>query len=136
MAWRPSDEWQRQVDEQAAQMARGELSAEDAYAMALWSDSLRADTDAALNTFEAELGALNHPPDADVLRVAERLVVGLNQVNGTHVNAGLVGYETEEREQLCDYIEASLEEAGIQVRALEARNGMSQGELVDRWRDW
>jgi hypothetical protein len=34
------------------------------------------------------------------------------------------------------YIDASLTESGIDVAALEARNGIERNTLVDRWREW
>jgi hypothetical protein len=58
MARRPNDEWQQQVDEQAAALAEGSLTPDDAYASRLWPESLRVGTDAALATFEHELRAL------------------------------------------------------------------------------
>jgi hypothetical protein len=136
MARRPSSEWQQQVDEQAAELARGSLSAADAYATVLWPESLRTETDAALAAFESELRALRSPTDEDVLAVVERAVLALNKINERHENKGLIGYETGEREELCAYIDASLEESGIDVAALEARNGLDRHELAGQWRDW
>ena len=136
MAERPSDEWQRKANEQVADIARGVLSPADAYAEQLWPRSLRIGTDAALATFERELHALRAPADADILDVVQRLVLTLNEINQQHVRAGLTGYETDEREQLCDYIDASLEDSGFDLAALEVRNGIGRGEIADRWRNW
>jgi len=136
VARRPSDEWQRRVDEQAAELAQGSLSPADAYAARLWPESLRVGTDAALARFEHELRALDFPSDVDLLDVVQRLVLALNAINEEHVRAGLIGIETGEREDLCDYINASLEEAGVDLVALEARNGIDRGEIAGRWRDW
>ena len=137
MARRPSDEWQRRVDEQAADVARGSLSAADAYAERLWPESLRVGTDAALAGFELELRALKSPSDVDILGMVQRLVLTLNEINERqHMRAGLIGYETGEREELCDYINVSLEESGVDIVALEARNGIDRGEIAGRWRNW
>jgi hypothetical protein len=122
VARRPSYEWQRRVDEQAAELAQGSLSPADAYAARLWPESLRVGTDAALARFEHELRALNSPSDADILDVVQRLVLALNAINEQHERAGLIGIENDEREELCDYINASLEEYGFDLVALEARN--------------
>jgi hypothetical protein len=102
----------------------------------LWPESLRADTDAALARFEAELRALSSPSDEDILGLVERVVLALNKISERHVSAGLIGYETGEREQLCAYIDASLEESGIDVEALEQRHGIDRHEIAGRWRKW
>jgi hypothetical protein len=136
MARRPSDECQRRVDEQAAALAWGVSFPADAYAARLWPESLRVGTDNALARFERELGALKSPPDADIIGVVQRLVLALHEINKQQERDGLISYETDEREQLCDYIDASLEESGIDLLALEARNGIDRGEIAGRWRNW
>lgn len=136
MVRRPSDEWQRKVDEEAAEVTQGARSPTDVYAVVLWPESLRSGTDAALASFEAELAALKSSTGADVLGVVERVVLTLNKINEQHVTAGLVGYETGEREELCDYITSSLRESGIDVEALEERNGADRGDIAGRWRAW
>ncbi len=78
VAMRPSDEWQRRVEEQAAELAQGTLSPEDAYASGLWPESLRVSTDAALAAVEDQLRALAAPSDAEVLAVVKRVVLALN----------------------------------------------------------
>lgn len=133
---RPSDKWQREVEEQAAEIAKGTLSPDRAYASVLWPESLRVSTDAALAAFENELHALVSPSDAEVFGVVQRLVLALNEITKQHERAGKIGYETGEREELCDYVDASLEEAGIDVKALAARHGLSQYQITDRWRRW
>lgn len=133
---RPSDEWQRRVDEEAAELARGTLSPELASARHLWPESLRVATDAALAKFEAQVRALRLPSDMDILGVVKRLVLTLNKINDEHVRSGKAGYETDERDELCDYINASLQEAGVDVQALETRHGARPGDIAAKWRDW
>ena len=62
-----------------------------------------------------------------------RVVLDLNQVNDDHDGAG---YETGEREQLCDYIDAVLGEAGIDVPAMAERSGIGRWEITDEWCEW
>lgn len=133
---RPSDEWQRKVDEEATEAARGARAPTDVHAAVLWPESLRSGTDAALASFEAELAALKTSTDAAVLAAVESLVLALNKINEQHVNAGLMGYETDERDELCDYITESLRRFGIDVKGLEQRNGADPGDIAGRWRDW
>jgi len=63
-------------------------------------------------------------------------VLALNKVNERQRDAGSIGYETGEREELCEYIDASLEESGIDVRGLEGRHGIDRAEIAGNWRDW
>jgi hypothetical protein len=127
--------WRERVEEEAAEVARGELAPDDASAAHLWSDQLIAGTDAVLAGFEAELGALVDPSDQDVLDVVRRAVLALNQVNYRVGDAGLIGYETEERNQLGRYFDDSLAESGIDVAALAARNDIPDGDITGG-RDW
>lgn len=115
---------------------RAEELGDKASASYLWPESLSADTDAALSEFEAALHVRKSWADAELLAVVKSLVLTLNKINDQHVRAGYAGYETEEREHLCDYITAALEESGIDVRALEARNGAEPGDIAGKWRDW
>jgi hypothetical protein len=136
VARRPSDEWTRQVEEQSARLEQGSLSPDNAYASRLWPESLRASTDAALAAFDSEFRALASASDENILNVVKRLVLALNNIHEQHVRAGQTSYETGEREELCEYIDASLEESGIDVAALTARRGIGRWELTDEWRAW
>ena len=107
----------------------------------MWPESLIASTDAALAAFEADLAVLlsateNALDDKDVLAVVRRAVLALNAINDQHERTGQTGYETGEREDLCDYIDATLTESGIDVAALTTRNGREPGELIGEWRTW
>jgi len=133
---RPNGKWQEKVEAEAAELANGSLSPDRAYASVLWPESLRVSTDAALAAFEDELHALVSSSDAEILGTVQRLVVALNKINDQHVRSGQTGYETDEREELCDYIDASLEESGIDLPTLEARHGIEHGEIAGQWRDW
>ena len=94
-------------------------------ASVLWPESLIAATDAALAAFENELHALRSPSDGAIRGVVERVVL-----------VGHIGYETGEREDLCEYIDSALCESGIDVVALAARNGFRRWPLTDKWRKW
>jgi hypothetical protein len=129
---RPTDEWRQYRADDDARRADGTLSPEEAAAAGLWPDSLIARTDAVLAAFEAEARTV---PDSDeaVFGVIERVVVALNDVNAEH---GGAGYETDERELLCAYIDEVLTEAGVDVAALAARRGIGRHEITDDWREW
>ena len=133
MARRPSDAWRRQVEEEAARLAQGALTPDQICAAKLWPESLLNSTDAALTGFEDNLRTLTSPSDEDVFDAVKSLILALNQINAQH---GGAGYETGEREELCDYIDASLSESGIDVEALAARKNIGRWEITDRWRQW
>jgi hypothetical protein len=133
MARRPSDTWRRQVEEEAAQLTHGALTPDQMCAAKLWPETLLNSTDAALTEFEHNLRTLTSPSDEDVFGTVKRLILALNQINAQH---GGAGYETGEREELYDYIDASLSETGIDVEALAARENIGRWEITDRWRQW
>ncbi|MFF4045554.1 hypothetical protein ACFYZ5_02725 [Streptomyces chartreusis] len=58
---------------------------------------------------------------------------GTNDRDGRH---GGVGFCTEEREQLCEYIDRILGEHGVDVAAPAARQGIDRSAITDRWRNW
>jgi hypothetical protein len=136
VARRPSDEWHRRVAEEAAEVAQGSLSPDDVNAAVVWPEPLRSGTDTVLAAFEEQLRTLASPSDEDVLRAVRQVALALNEVNDRQSHTGSFGYETEEREELCKYIDASLEESRIDVRALEARHGIDRGEIAGNWRRW
>ncbi|MCX5526523.1 hypothetical protein OG342_27295 [Streptomyces bobili] len=133
MAIRPSARWRALVDEQAAELAAGARTPSDAFLSELFPESLLAATDGALHAFESEAGRLRDRDDEQVFEAVRRVVLALNEINEDHDGAG---YETEEREELCLYIDQALTEYGIDVTALASRRGISRTEITDDWRDW
>ncbi|MGW4551479.1 hypothetical protein ACH121_30760 [Streptomyces sp. NB004] len=81
----------------------------------------------------ATYGASARAETEQISAVIKRVVLELNEINEDHDGAG---YETEEREELCLYIDQTLTEHGIDVPALAARRGISRTEITDGWRDW
>ncbi|MBR7828283.1 hypothetical protein KDK95_18360 [Actinospica sp. MGRD01-02] len=100
---------------------------------ALFPESLLTRTDEVLAVFEVEVAALNDPSDEQVFTAVRNVVLALNRVNREN---GGVGYETGEREQLCDYIDKTLAEFGIDVPALAERSDLGRYAITDRWRTW
>jgi hypothetical protein len=133
MAIRPSARWRARVDEEARELAVGTRAPSDAFLSELFPESLLAATDEALRTFESDVEALRGQDDEQVFEAIKRVVLVLNEINEDHDGAG---YETEEREELCLYIDQTLVEHGIDVPALAARRGISRTEITDDWRDW
>lgn len=133
MPIRPSDHWRDSVEQEKRDIAAGMLEPEEAFMTRLFPESLLIRTDQVLAAFEADLATLSDPSDDQVLAVVERTVLALNEVNREH---GCTGYETGEREQLCDYIDKTLTDAGIDVVALASRRGIGRYEITDEWRRW
>jgi len=99
----------------------------------LFPDSLLARTDEVLAAFEASVTALADPSDDEVFAAVERVVLALNAVNVEYDEAA---YETDEREELCAYLDETLTEASVDVAALAARRGLTRHEITDAWREW
>ncbi|MEV7982782.1 hypothetical protein [Streptomyces sp. NPDC086519] len=99
----------------------------------LFPEELLTSTDAVLDTFESELPGLGEADVAQLFGVVERVVLALNAVNEAHDESG---YETDEREQLCQFIDQSLTEHGVDIVALTARHGLGRYQLTDKWRKW
>jgi hypothetical protein len=133
MAERPTTNWRRGVAEEAAEVAAGTLDPDCAGMADLYPDELLSATDAVLDAFEAELPTLDKEDDEQVFAVVERVVQALNAVNEAHDECA---FETDEREQLCLYIDEALTERGVDVSALTSRHGLGRLELTDQWRDW
>jgi hypothetical protein len=120
MAERPTTTWRTDVAEHAE------------YAD-LFPEPMIVRTDEVLAEFEAEVAAFDDPSDDEVFAAVENVVLALNVVNEEYDESA---YETDERELLCSYIDATLTEAGIDVAALAARRGLGRYEITDKWRDW
>ncbi|MET7860054.1 hypothetical protein ABZS81_23130 [Streptomyces sp. NPDC005318] len=121
--------------EVARDVEAGILGPECAGAAEMYPESLLRATDSVLEVFEAEMCVLVEPSDEEVLGAVERVVLALNAVDGDASHGG-AGYCTEEREQVCEYIDLTLGEHGVDVAALAARRGINRGEITDAWRDW
>jgi hypothetical protein len=96
------------------------------------SESLLARIDETLQTFETNLAALSDPSDEQIFRVIETVIVSLNR---HHFDDG-ADFGTIDREELCDYVDQALTEAGIDVDALAERRGIDPAAITDQWRDW
>jgi hypothetical protein len=96
------------------------------------SESLLARIDETLQTFETDLAALRDPSDEQIFSVIENVVVSLNTY---HFEDG-ADFDTIDCEELCDYIDQSLTEAGIDVEALAERRGIDPAAITAAWRDW
>ncbi|WP_155368580.1 hypothetical protein [Catellatospora vulcania] len=130
MIERPTTEWRRAVREQQQALAAGTLSPDEAYAERLWPRAFTDAVDAALAAYEAEVAALREPSDDELFAAAEHVVLALNDIDEEHGHI-----ETDERDELCAYIEDVLTDAGVDVRALCARRGEDR-EALTAGRDW
>ncbi|MFF4693876.1 hypothetical protein [Streptomyces sp. NPDC001307] len=133
MAERPTTSWRRGIAEEAEELAAGTMDPECACMAGLFPEELLTATDAVLDVFETELPGLVEASDERVFVVVERVILALNAVNEAHNGNA---FETDEREELCDYIDESLTEHGVDVVALTARRGLGRYQLTDKWRKW
>jgi hypothetical protein len=130
MIERLTHQWRRETVEQQAAVAAGTLSPDEAYALTFFPPAFVDAVDAALAAYEQEIASLDPPTDEAVWLAVERVVVTLNGVDlafDHHI-------ETMTREELSEYIDAVLADAGIDVEALLQRRGVD--EAAGQWRDW
>ncbi|MDG5806925.1 hypothetical protein P9869_30525 [Streptomyces ossamyceticus] len=101
----------------------------------LYPESLLQAIEQALQAFEENVRALTAPSDAEVFDSIKTVVLHLNTINEDDQHGG-AGFCTDEREQLCEYIDQTLNEHGIDVAGLAARSGIGRADITDSWRDW
>ncbi|MFI7492959.1 hypothetical protein ACIBXA_31765 [Micromonospora echinaurantiaca] len=133
MPERPTVGWRHHLEEQRAQLRAGTLRECEGWALEAYTDSFIAAADSALATFEQMLAQVDPQSDPAVLGAVQQVVLALNDINTNHNDAS---FDTDEREQLCEYIDEALVGAGIDTEALAARHGLKRWEITDRWRDW
>ncbi|MFJ7044884.1 hypothetical protein ACIQVC_15930 [Streptomyces sp. NPDC101112] len=133
MAERPTESWRQDMAEEAEEIAAGTMDPECACMVGLYPEALLTAMDAVLDEFEGALPGLGAAADETVLAVVEHVVLALNAVNEAHEGAA---FQTDEREELCGYIDLSLTEHGVDVVALTARHGLGRYQLTDKWRKW
>ncbi|SNS35329.1 hypothetical protein SAMN05216252_105136 [Actinacidiphila glaucinigra] len=109
------------------------MDSECAYLADSYSESFLSDTDTVLAGFERDVSVLAAPSGEQVLHIVERVVLALNEVHHRHKSSG---YDTDEREQLCVFIDDVLTQHGIDVSRLASLHGVSRYEITDRWRRW
>jgi hypothetical protein len=137
MVKRPTARWRELLVDDKAGLASGALDPDEAFAIELWPEPMIHETDEVLDRFDTTVADLvehrfEAAPDAEIFEVIRRVVLDLNAVDARHDGP----YETGEREELCEYIENVLDEAGIDVDALATRHRMTRHEITDEWRDW
>jgi hypothetical protein len=98
-----------------------------------YSEGFLRAVDAALDAFESDARTLAGAPDERVLAAVERVVVALNEVDA---NATDDSIDTDEREQLCLFIDEVLTENGVDAGELAARHGLARHAITDKWRRW
>ncbi|MEV0160291.1 hypothetical protein [Nonomuraea fuscirosea] len=133
MAKRPTDMWREHVAEEIAERAAGLRSVEDTNFAALYPEPFVVATERVLMSFEDEVHGIDSPSDEEVFAAIQKVVEGLNAVDAAHDDHD---YETIEREELCEFIDDVLSEAGIDLDALTARRGIKRFEITDEWREW
>ncbi|MEV4332425.1 hypothetical protein AB0K02_18120 [Streptomyces sp. NPDC049597] len=112
MAERPTISWRNGIAEEERELAAGTLDPECACMAALFPEELLVATDEVLDVFEEALPRISEDGDERVFSVVERVVLALNAVNEAH---GCAAFESDEREELCAYIDEALTEHGVML---------------------
>lgn len=133
MPERPTAGWRHHLEEQRAQLRAGTLKEGEDWALEAYTDSFIAATDTALANFDQVLTQIDPESSPAVLGAVQQVVLALNDVSANHSDRA---YGTDEREELCEYIDEALVSAGVDTEALAARQGLRRWEITDRWRSW
>jgi hypothetical protein len=105
--------------------------AEEETALHFGPPAFIAAVDSALEAYEKRVEGFENSGDKEIWTAVEQVVRALNAADEKH---GVI--ETTIREDLCEYIDAVLTEADIDVEALATRHGIDPSALTDKWRDW
>ena len=136
MSFRPPTEcWNERKAEERRRLAAGEISEAECHKAQLFPDAFVERTDALLKEFVASTEQCS-PSESDfhlIMESIETLVVALNQVNEDFDHSVI---ETDEREELCEFIDATVAARGVDLDKLAAFHGCGRHELTDQWRDW
>ena len=126
-------DWRQFLKEQEAAVAAGLLDpgSADAWALRCFPAAFTDDVDAVLTLFERKIEKADLNSHHDVWVLIKDVVTALNSASERWK---LI--ETGEREELCQYIEDALTEAGAELEAVVSRAGMERREMTDEWREW
>ncbi|UUU21076.1 hypothetical protein [Streptomyces sp. DSM 40750] len=133
MPVKPSQYWRTETEKETHAVSAGTMDPESASFLGVYSESFLNAVDAALTNFESDVRELAPTSDAQVLAAVERVVLALNRVNQEETGGSI---DTDEREQICLFIDEALTEHGIDVGELAARQQVSRYAITDRWREW
>lgn len=132
---RPTTQWRTARAEEAADVAAGAMSPDDAYLGDLFPDRFLDGAERALTAYEVEVEALATDPSGftGAMEAVKNVVLALNTLNEEGDGAWI---ETDERERLCEFIDEVLRRHGIDTEVLAASQKIDRWELTDAWRDW
>lgn len=127
--------WRERKAEERREFEAGEIAADECCLEQLFPDAFIDRTELLLKEFVAAIGQCSSSASdfPQVMRSVETLVVALNKVN-EDFDHGVI--ETDEREELCAFIDEVIVERGIDIEALAAAQNCGRHEITDQWRDW
>ncbi len=131
----PTESWREHKAEEKREFEAGTITADDCYMERLFPDAFVDCTERLLKEFviSVELCSASTADYPLVMQNIETLVIALNKVN-EDFDHGVT--ETDEREELCAFIDEVILAKGIDIEALAASQSCGRHELTDQWRDW
>ncbi|MEU4221198.1 hypothetical protein [Actinoplanes sp. NPDC026623] len=133
LAIRPTREWRDGITEEARLVAEGTLEEGFAVTAGLFPSDLLQRFDEIFDAFEQDVSELRLPAGDNAIAVIRRVVLELNSLNEEY-DADAIA--TAERTMLCQYIDQTIAEAGVDLDDLAARHGVLREDLTDEWRTW
>ncbi len=131
----PTDSWNERKAEERREFEAGKIIKSDCYMERLFPDAFVDITERLLKNFVVSVEQCS-PSATDfpqVMQHIEALVNTLNKVNEDFDHSVI---ETDEREELCAFIDEVIIARGIDIEALAASQNCGRHELTDQWRDW
>jgi hypothetical protein len=127
--------WRERKAEEKREFEAGAISADDCFMDRLFPDAFLDRTETLLKEFVASVDQCSSSASdfPKVMRSVETLVVALNKVN-EDFDHGVI--ETDEREELCEFIDEVIVARGIDIEALAAAQNCDPYEITDQWREW
>ena len=125
----------RKLDEKRAFEA-GEITADECYMEQLFPDEFIDRTEPLLITFANEIKTISQQGIEDFAAISAAIkytVLALNKINVEFDHAVI---ETDEREQLCQYIDDVMESVSIDLDRLAEHLNCGRHEITDEWREW
>jgi hypothetical protein len=133
MAIRPTTSWRESIAEEARLVAEDPLEAEFAVMAELHPVEAMERMDPLFATFERAISRPATSSDQQIMDAVRELVEALNVLHHEFADDLIA---TQERDEMCEYIDDALVDAGVDVDALCRRVGVERDELTDDWRHW
>lgn len=131
----PTVEWRERRDEEQKELDSGALAKGDAFLTRIHPDAFLVRMENILTEYVEDVGKCEKSAAGfeSVMKAIEKCVLAVNAVNREYDGRSV---ETDEREDICLFMDAVIVARGIDIDSLAASQKCRRYELTDRWREW